>query len=312
MRAATAPGSSPLARGLRSRRMRKRRSNRIIPARAGFTFVPADGNRRPADHPRSRGVYREQPGRRRRHDGSSPLARGLPERREVSARGVRIIPARAGFTQGTGLLGGQGGDHPRSRGVYPACTPAPCANPGSSPLARGLRKAAAAEEKRARIIPARAGFTSPHPTPPPRTPDHPRSRGVYYAGYTDWGDGRGSSPLARGLRPWSRAPPGTVGIIPARAGFTALECPAQKSPSGSSPLARGLPRAVLGSRRGRRIIPARAGFTTSPDGRTGGSKDHPRSRGVYTCGSLESQRTRTLPDPCCLHCRPRARSAELR
>jgi len=27
---------------------------------------------------------------------------------------------------------------------------------------------------------------------------------------------------------------------------------------------------------------------------------------------LESQRTRTLPDPCCLHCRPRARSAELR
>ena len=37
--------------------------------------------------------------------------------------------------------------------------------------------------------------------------------------------------------------------------------------------------------------------------------DHPRSRGVYTCGSLVSQRTRSLPDPRRLHCRPRARSA---
>ena len=118
-------------------------------------------------------------------------------------------------------------------------------------------------------------------------------------------------------------------IIPARAGFTSND-PGQgdrrrdhprsrgvygnsKDMSdfydGSSPLARGLHHP--GHRREEQygIIPARAGFTARAADSRGRCPDHPRSRGVYTCGSLESQRTHTLPDPCCLHCRPRARSA---
>ena len=72
---------------------------------------------------------------------------------------------------------------------------------GSSPLARGLRSLRATIKLAKRIIPARAGFT-PQPVCRPQPPrDHPRSRGVYDR--TDGGDQpeRGSSPLARGLRP---------------------------------------------------------------------------------------------------------------
>ena len=50
---------------------------------------------------------------------------------------------------------------------------------------------------------------------------------------------------------------------------------------GSSPLARGLldeGRADLG---GGGIIPARAGFTSPAAAQTPGTRDHPRSRGVY-------------------------------
>ena len=50
--------------------------------------------------------------------------------------------------------------------------------------------------------------------------DHPRSRGVYFGkvDYITFNDG--SSPLARGLPATGAIPGETVGIIPARAGFT--------------------------------------------------------------------------------------------
>ena len=50
-------GSSPLARGLRKRRMEDVNTFRIIPARAGFTPPPLIGVSPRPDHPRSRGVY---------------------------------------------------------------------------------------------------------------------------------------------------------------------------------------------------------------------------------------------------------------
>ena len=54
------------------------------------------------------------------------------------------------------------------------------------------------------------------------------------------------------------------------------------SSAGSSPLARGLPmsRATSPTRLG--IIPARAGFTAVCFHAAAASKDHPRSRGVYS------------------------------
>ena len=163
-----------------------------------------------------------------------------------------------------------------------------------------------------RIIPARAGFTALSGPRPRSWPDHPRSRGVYF-----W--------LAYLNHYIFR-------IIPARAGFTRMlgsrffpywdhprsrgvydQCEAPpRGAGGSSPLARGLRAFPLRPREMRRIIPARAGFTPDTRQARTSTTDHPRSRGVYTCGSLESQRRATLPDRVCLHCRPSARSAELR
>ena len=194
---------------------------------------------------------------------------------------MRIIPARAGFTQSGGPNGCSGGDHPRSRGVYGSSPAKEKLNTGSSPLARGLPELRARRRKRRRIIPARAGFTGQARGAAGQAPDHPRSRGVYRRGGAPGVGSRGSSPLARGLplgdspsRPPSR-------IIPARAGFTirvrrpnraGRDHPRSRgvylnlenrdeSTSGSSPLARGLldggDVVVCLSR----IIPARAGFT---------------------------------------------------
>ena len=70
------------------------------------------------------------------------------------------------------------------------------------------------------IIPARAGFTRHRRYPAPSLTDHPRSRGVYGQARPHRGAGRGSSPLARGLRVVVRPGDHAAGIIPARAGFT--------------------------------------------------------------------------------------------
>ena len=50
-------GSSPLARGLPRMSGGLTTSNRIIPARAGFTWRNCGAQRTGGDHPRSRGVY---------------------------------------------------------------------------------------------------------------------------------------------------------------------------------------------------------------------------------------------------------------
>ena len=91
-------GSSPLARGLHLRGHGPERRHRIIPARAGFTRPCVSPPQPPSDHPRSRGVYATAHDDHGLHDGSSPLARGLPCGRRGSGPRGGIIPARAGFT----------------------------------------------------------------------------------------------------------------------------------------------------------------------------------------------------------------------
>ena len=71
-----------------------------------------------------------------------------------------------------------------------------------------------------RIIPARAGFTSPIWVTAFTSQDHPRSRGVYDYRPPQAAGSLGSSPLARGLPAAARPAPAPSGIIPARAGFT--------------------------------------------------------------------------------------------
>ena len=192
-------GSSPLARGLRRYRIEGTPDGRIIPARAGFTHRDGQGLPPRGDHPRSRGVYPDMSEPAPIRPGSSPLARGLLPAVQRSGPGVRIIPARAGFTELHIRLRAIDGDHPRSRGVYACQNTASTGTRGSSPLARGLLIPAAFVSHSSGIIPARAGFTTRAWAGSLRSPDHPRSRGVYRRA-AGAGVGRGgSSPLARGL-----------------------------------------------------------------------------------------------------------------
>ena len=254
-------GSSPLARGLRTRCHRGAGRPGIIPARAGFTCWPCRWMTGAADHPRSRGVYVSHQQRVKGSYGSSPLARGLRATRPLRGSATRIIPARAGFTAWCPTSSSGSPDHPRSRGVYGVSSASSPASTGSSPLARGL--------------PARSSRS------PTTWTDHPRSRGVYSVSSSKRLWGTGSSPLARGLHPTAVSGDWEVGIIPARAGFTCVAgcgragredhprsrgvyssgVSMRKRTSGSSPLARGLPRRgfLKGYEAG--IIPARAGFT---------------------------------------------------
>ena len=258
------PGSSPLARGLRAHEQGRPGRPGIIPARAGFTPPPGTRPRPSRDHPRSRGVYAPDWARAVAAAGSSPLARGLPRLTDIAKHLIRIIPARAGFTQGTRRRVRRRRDHPRSRGVYSVDSDRVGAVAG--------------------IIPARAGFTRWVPGAGTRPWDHPRSRGVYWYRGPRFSWMNGSSPLARGLPRWRRAGRRCRRIIPARAGFTAglrsgtaprpdhprsrgvYRCAVQRTnrPSGSSPLARGLRTAAPVPLPHGRIIPARAGFTSTP------------------------------------------------
>ena len=192
-------------------------------------------------------------------------------------------------------------DHPRSRGVYCQDIPSARAMRGSSPLARGLRRGGAGVHVRDGIIPARAGFTRSSAGGRPRSPDHPRSRGVYPEPPCPTPSGAGSSPLARGLPDPLRPHLPQVRIIPARAGFTCTPRATGRSwrdhPRsrgvyiaearnalrfiGSSPLARGLRANYVDDGAAVGIIPARAGFTAAVPGPRGHHGDHPRSRGVY-------------------------------
>ena len=174
-------------------------------------------------------------------------------------------------------------------------------DPGSSPLARGLRRPPEEERSRRRIIPARAGFTVMRPLKSWRIMDHPRSRGVYWLPSPPVICTPGSSPLARGLR--DRGGEGRLcrRIIPARAGFTRRAAIISRARSdhprsrgvyttdpcgsklrgGSSPLARGLLPHAGDDGGGGGIIPARAGFTGTSSPTPSPARDHPRSRGVY-------------------------------
>ena len=253
-------GSSPLARGLLLGLSDNVSYFGIIPARAGFTAMKTPIIERVGDHPRSRGVYPCIDVQIPKEIGSSPLARGLLLLVIRAEKWAGIIPARAGFTTWEGLRRLANEDHPRSRGVYRAYGSEAGVDIGSSPLARGLRRAQHAQESGMRIIPARAGFTQLGLVDACLMRDHPRSRGVYSRSCRCLPWGRGSSPLARGLR-LRGCSSITVGrIIPARAGFTWRTSPIPsgiwdhprsrgvywpgppwaRATRGSSPLARGL------------------------------------------------------------------------
>ena len=296
-----ASGSSPLSRGIPSRRSRRIAEARIIPALAGNTSSPRPPAHGGTDHPRSRGEYWQAGSAKLHRTGSSPLSRGIHN--GLGGFGIvdRIIPALAGNTRADAEAVRPGGDHPRSRGEYDDEAGDYIPHDGSSPLSRGIRPAPGRSRSGTGIIPALAGNTRRRAGRRSREPDHPRSRGEYRSVLSARHCDHGSSPLSRGILVLRVQGGAVPGIIPALAGNTVSEIVASirqpdhprsrgeyphepepvLSDVGSSPLSRGIRPRRPGRGYGLGIIPALAGNTPPRRARTPAAGDHPRSRGEY-------------------------------
>ena len=114
------PGSSPHARGALAIRVDRQTIDGIIPACAGSTSTPLWAMPTAQDHPRMRGEHDCQTFADKILKGSSPHARGAPQRAHRRGLPLGIIPACAGSTGGVGWPGWRARDHPRMRGEHRA------------------------------------------------------------------------------------------------------------------------------------------------------------------------------------------------
>ena len=176
-RSRAAMGSSPLARGPPFWYGGGASAAGLIPARAGTTREGFSSKTCSRAHPRSRGDHPLLAGRGGGAVGSSPLARGPRGGRSAANHRPGLIPARAGTTLCKLDSLKPERAHPRSRGDHLFCACGKCCLWGSSPLARGPHPRTEQPAYPPGLIPARAGTTSMHGTPPPLSGAHPRSRG---------------------------------------------------------------------------------------------------------------------------------------
>ena len=110
-------GSSPRVRGKLRHHHPDRRSERIIPARAGQTFPRHSATDLRSDHPRACGANPTQAIQIGGGFGSSPRVRGKPCGTRGGVSACRIIPARAGQTGGPSQRPRHRPDHPRACGA---------------------------------------------------------------------------------------------------------------------------------------------------------------------------------------------------
>ena len=152
-------GSSPHARGAPALRSFRGVTLGIIPACAGSTHLPKKAASRTRDHPRMRGEHTASSSRPSGATGSSPHARGAPQRTSGRQGRRGIIPACAGSTSRPPRRGTRAGDHPRMRGEHPKVLKDPHKSKGSSPHARGAPGSRILLGGACGIIPACAGST---------------------------------------------------------------------------------------------------------------------------------------------------------
>ena len=274
-------GSSPLARGTRTRTEYVLVRRRFIPARAGNTGAPSATSGWLAVHPRSRGEHRFSVRTKLSVTGSSPLARGTLPPIEPVPEAARFIPARAGNTAARRRACRRWAVHPRSRGEHSNHRRAFVASSGSSPLARGTPRPPPPSRWPHRFIPARAGNTVDRVCCRTRSPVHPRSRGEHARKAPAAAAASRFIPARAGNTRWSRPTRGSTTVHPRSRGEHPRQMRRSYPGHGSSPLARGTPLRTAGRRRPHRFIPARAGNTAGSCGCCTASPVHPRSRGEH-------------------------------
>ena len=152
--------------------------------------------------------------------GSSPQARGTPERDRVRRCVGRFIPAGAGNTAAHTSGVPTSAVHPRRRGEHSTASLLASAKYGSSPQARGTRHQRERPERPARFIPAGAGNTLTCTVCLESRSVHPRRRGEHCHRHLDDLDRDGSSPQARGTQSQYVSPSRSTRFIPAGAGNT--------------------------------------------------------------------------------------------
>ena len=177
---------------------------------------------------------------------------------------------------------------------------------GSSPLTRGKLRPAGRRPRRAGLIPAHAGKTSPPKSSSTASAAHPRSRGENRAWRTSTSKVRGSSPLTRGKPRLVKPTLPHPRLIPAHAGKTTssvggvsvirahprsrgeniLRSRKPEAKAGSSPLTRGKPVWAERAKCMSGLIPAHAGKTESLCFRSLSLSAHPRSRGENSFRSV--------------------------
>ena len=213
-------GSSPHARGAHAIWRSLCLCQGIIPACAGSTRPVSRSGRGSGDHPRMRGEHCDYAVTHSINWGSSPHARGAPERGRRESRCFGIIPACAGSTSAGPCRSCRPQDHPRMRGEHRMIPGTSLGEMGSSPHARGARRAPLDLVRREGIIPACAGSTSGKDLQKFLDRDHPRMRGEHPPEDQPCRARRGSSPHARGALHRLVCSVDVVGIIPACAGST--------------------------------------------------------------------------------------------
>ena len=229
--------------------------------------------------------------RRLGRSGSSPRVRGKLRGRGVRAHRHRLIPARAGKTNGRAPWASPTGAHPRACGENDDTGGETRVIGGSSPRVRGKPVEGLQHVLEHGLIPARAGKT--------------------FTGFWDLLTGIGSSPRVRGKHIQRRRPGHRPGLIPARAGKTLVGRPlhgdAEAHPracgensaspavpgacAGSSPRVRG--KLALRAREAETdgLIPARAGKTHRRRRSARPARAHPRA-----CG--ENSASPAVPGAC--------------
>ena len=222
---------------------------------------------------------------------------------DAAVRGHRgIIPACAGSSRGLQWRGLHRRDHPRVCGEQWALTCAVTAHSGSSPRVRGAVAGAVAEGPGDGIIPACAGSSSLRHPAQSAAWDHPRACGEQPMFAFGCSVQSGSSPRVRGAGVDGVAHVLVCGIIPARAGSSALpfgdymlegdhpRACGEQTPRvelvdgwmGSSPRVRGAGCESRSDDYQCGIIPARAGSRCLQPCFFSLSRDHPRACGEQT------------------------------
>ena len=213
-------GSSPRVRGKPATGRGQFEPHRIIPARAGQTSRSNGRLWRASDHPRACGANAALIMKTAYRGGSSPRVRGKLVVDELLVVRVRIIPARAGQTDGHGIEPWSRSDHPRACGANSLASFLLLSFDGSSPRVRGKPLADRQRPQRERIIPARAGQTPDPDAWSWLRPDHPRACGANVDHLACVPFPAGSSPRVRGKHSICARPVSRTRIIPARAGQT--------------------------------------------------------------------------------------------